>query len=64
MSFRQPQTAGSHLTPVPCNFARPMSFDRDIMKTPAELAAKDVFIGTSSWKYDGWMGQLYRKAKD
>ena len=25
----------------------------------AELAAQGVFIGTSSWKYEGWMGQLY-----
>jgi uncharacterized protein YecE (DUF72 family) len=25
----------------------------------AEFAAKGVFIGTSSWKYEGWLGQLY-----
>jgi uncharacterized protein YecE (DUF72 family) len=25
----------------------------------AELAAKGVFVGTSSWKYEGWFGQLY-----
>ena len=25
----------------------------------AELAARGVFIGTSSWKYEGWLGQLY-----
>jgi uncharacterized protein YecE (DUF72 family) len=25
----------------------------------AELAAQVVFIGTSSWKYEGWLGQLY-----
>lgn len=23
------------------------------------LAAKGIFIGTSSWKYEGWFGQLY-----
>jgi hypothetical protein len=29
-----------------------MGFDREQMKTrAAELAAKGVFIGTSSWKY-------------
>jgi uncharacterized protein YecE (DUF72 family) len=28
------------------------------MKT-AELAAQGVFIGTSSWKYEGWLNQLY-----
>src|SRR5258708_876955 len=37
-----------------------MAFDREQMKVKAaELAAKDVFIGTSSWKYEGWFGQLY-----
>ena len=37
-----------------------MSFDRDRMKsTIAALAAKGVFIGTSSWKYPGWFDQLY-----
>jgi len=24
-----------------------------------ELAANGIFIGTSSWKYEGWFGQLY-----
>lgn len=37
-----------------------MSFDRDKMKSAiAAMAAKGVFIGTSSWKYPGWFGQLY-----
>jgi uncharacterized protein YecE (DUF72 family) len=37
-----------------------MPFDRDQMKRKAaELAAKGVFIGTSSWKYEGWLNQLY-----
>ena len=37
-----------------------MPFDREQMKKKAvELAAKGVFIGTSSWKYEGWFGQLY-----
>jgi uncharacterized protein YecE (DUF72 family) len=35
-------------------------FDRDTMAaTAARLAAHGVFIGTSSWKYPGWRGQLY-----
>src|SRR6185437_2546624 len=29
----------------------------------AELTANGVFIGTSSWKYDGWFGQLYTPAR-
>ena len=39
-----------------------MSFDRDKMKAAAAaLAAEGVFIGTSSWKYPGWFGQLYER---
>jgi uncharacterized protein YecE (DUF72 family) len=37
-----------------------MPFDRDQMKgAAAALAREGVFIGTSSWKYPGWQGQLY-----
>src|SRR6266699_2608908 len=37
-----------------------MPFDRQgIQQAAAKLAAKGVFIGTSSWKYPGWRGQLY-----
>lgn len=37
-----------------------MAFDRDEVRAKAvELAAQGVFIGTSSWKYEGWLGQLY-----
>jgi len=32
-------------------------FDRDAIRSKvAGLAAKGVFIGTSSWKYPGWRG--------
>ena len=35
-------------------------FDQVRMQAKAaDLAAKGVFIGTSSWKYEGWLGQLY-----
>ena len=41
-----------------------MAFDREQMKQKAsELAARGVFIGTSSWKYEGWFGQLYTPAR-
>jgi uncharacterized protein YecE (DUF72 family) len=41
-----------------------VSFDREkIKQATAELSAKGVFIGTSSWKYDGWFGQLYTPAR-
>ena len=37
-----------------------MPFDREKMKGEAgALAREGVFIGTSSWKYPGWRGQLY-----
>ncbi len=28
-----------------------------------ELAANGVFLGTSSWKYQGWLGQLYTPSR-
>ncbi len=37
-----------------------MPFDRENMRERlAVLAEHGVYIGTSSWKYEGWMGQLY-----
>ena len=29
----------------------------------AELARRGIFIGTSSWKYEGWLGQIYTPEK-
>src|SRR5688572_3022889 len=41
-----------------------MPFDREQMKVKAaELATQGVFIGTSSWKYEGWLNQLYTPAR-
>jgi uncharacterized protein YecE (DUF72 family) len=41
-----------------------MPFDREQMKKKAAaLAAKGVYVGTSSWKYEGWLGQLYTPAR-
>jgi uncharacterized protein YecE (DUF72 family) len=31
----------------------------DLQLRVASLAAANVFIGTSSWKYAGWCGQIY-----
>ena len=37
-----------------------MGFDRQALASAvAQLAASNVYIGTSSWKYLGWLGQLY-----
>lgn len=39
-----------------------MSFERNNAREKlAALAAQGVFIGASSWKYDGWIGQLYTR---
>ncbi len=36
-----------------------MPFDREaICARLAEIASADVYLGTSSWKYPGWLGQL------
>ena len=41
-----------------------MAIDRAYLKNSAAmLAASGVFIGTSSWKYPGWRGQLYDEAR-
>ena len=41
-----------------------MTFDRDQVRQKAsELAAHGIFIGTSSWKYEGWLGRLYTPAR-
>jgi len=38
----------------------PMAFERENLKAMlAQLAARGVWIGTSSWKYPGWRGMLY-----
>ena len=41
-----------------------MGFDRDQIKAAAgTLAQEGVLIGTSSWKYPGWLGQLYDQSR-
>jgi uncharacterized protein YecE (DUF72 family) len=39
-----------------------MTFDRDKLKSAVSaFAARGVLLGTSSWKYPGWFGQLYER---
>ncbi|HEY3855140.1 MAG TPA: DUF72 domain-containing protein [Verrucomicrobiae bacterium] len=41
-----------------------MPFVREKLKQAvADLAEKGIFIGTSSWKYEGWFEQLYTPAR-
>ena len=35
------------------------SFKAKLRSTVQRLAASPILIGTSSWKYDGWLGTLY-----
>ena len=41
-----------------------MAFDGEKIEPKlAALAAKGVYVGTSSWKYEGWLNQLYTPAR-
>jgi uncharacterized protein YecE (DUF72 family) len=45
-------------------FDEPSSFDRDALAARLkELAAQHVYIGGSSWKYEGWLGQIYSRSR-
>ena len=45
-------------------FEPPPEFDRvRLAETLKRLAGKGVYIGTSSWKYPGWMGQIYTRER-
>ena len=39
-------------------------FDRDRLRDRLrELAVRRVFVGGSSWKYEGWLGQIYSRSR-
>ena len=43
-------------------FDEPSAFDRDAFAARLkELAARHIYIGGSSWKYEGWLGQIYSR---
>jgi uncharacterized protein YecE (DUF72 family) len=43
-------------------FEEPSEFDRQRLAARlAALASRNIFIGTSSWKYEGWIGQIYSR---
>jgi uncharacterized protein YecE (DUF72 family) len=42
----------------------PSSFDRNGLRDRLrELAARGIYIGGSSWKYEGWLDQIYRRSR-
>jgi uncharacterized protein YecE (DUF72 family) len=45
-------------------FDEPGGFDRDALAGKlADLAARNIYIGGSSWKYEGWLGQVYSRER-
>jgi uncharacterized protein YecE (DUF72 family) len=45
-------------------FEEPTGFDRDALAARLrKLASENVYIGGSSWKYEGWLGQIYTRER-
>ena len=45
-------------------FEEPGGFDRDALAARLRgLASQNVYIGGSSWKYEGWLGQVYSRER-
>ncbi len=45
-------------------FDEPSGFDRKGLRDKlTELAKRNIWIGTSSWKYEGWLGQIYSQER-
>lgn len=45
-------------------FEEPSTFNREALATRLrDLAARDICIGGSSWKYEGWLGQIYSQSR-
>lgn len=45
-------------------FEPPSSFDRAALGAQLrDLARQNIWIGTSSWKYPGWLGQIYTRER-
>lgn len=45
-------------------FDEPSAFDRaGLAARLRELAEQRIWIGTSSWKYEGWVGQIYSRER-
>jgi uncharacterized protein YecE (DUF72 family) len=41
-------------------FGHEFNFNREALRRKlSDLTAQNIFIGTSSWKYEGWLGQIY-----
>jgi hypothetical protein len=38
-------------------------YRQDLAAQAASLAAQGVYVGTSSWKYTGWVGTIYDRSR-
>ncbi len=54
---------GAELGSTNCRRMDPKFNRAGLAKAAADLAARGVFIGTSSWKYPRWRGQIYDEAR-
>ena len=45
-------------------FGEPSKFDRAGLRARLEILTREgIWIGTSSWKYEGWLGQIYDRER-
>lgn len=45
-------------------FDEPGGFDRDVLAEKLRaLTRENIYIGGSSWKYEGWLGQIYSRER-
>jgi uncharacterized protein YecE (DUF72 family) len=45
-------------------FDEPSGFDREgLAKRLRTLASENIYVGGSSWKYEGWLGQIYSRER-
>lgn len=44
-------------------FGQPPSPRAQLAARLAELAEQGIYLGTSSWKYEGWIGQIYTRER-
>lgn len=61
-STRDPSPELTTLAPSPAAVPPESAVDCDTLRTQlATLAGEGILIGTSSWKYPGWVGSLYTR---
>lgn len=54
---------GENASTTPLFDERPPFDRRRLAERLQRLATEGIFIGTSSWKYEGWLGQIYTRER-